>query len=166
MANPTPVPCPAKDFAEPMLHKVVTKIVVDDPMFIPQYKTEGAACVDLVANIPEGEIRLNHRNTIKIDCGFSMQLKPGWKANIRARSGLATQGLVVTNGPGCIDADYTGRVQVIVTNVGNVNPITLRHGDRIAQMEIESVFRFDWLVVDALEATARGSGGFGSTGLQ
>ena len=138
--------------------------MVDDPMFIPQYKTEGAACVDLVANIPGGEIRLPHRSTVKIDCGLSIQLKPGWKANISARSGHACQGLVVTNAPGKIDSDYRGRIQVIVTNVGNVNPITLKHGERIAQMEIEPVYLFDWLVVDVLDVTERGDGGFGSTG--
>jgi dUTP pyrophosphatase len=138
-------------------------------MFIPQYQTEGSACVDLVANIsptwPEGEVRLPHRGTIKIDCGFSMQLKPGYKANIRARSGLAAQGLIVSNGVGCVDHDYRGRIMVIVTNVGNVNPITIKHGQRIAQMEIEPVYRFEWVLTDVLDETNRGVGGFGSTGL-
>ena len=163
-AVPVTTHSPAKDYYDPPLHKVITKIVVDDPIFIPQYQTEGSACVDLVANIPVGEIRIPHRMTTRIDCGFAMQLKPGYKANIRARSGLACQGLIVTNGVGCIDADFTGRVQVIVTNVGNVNPITIKHGQRVAQMEIEPVYLFEWELVSALDETKRASGGFGSTG--
>lgn len=166
LATPIPTQSPIKDYNEPQLYKVLTKIVVDDPMFIPQYKTDGAACVDLVANLKDGPLLLTHRSTTRVDCGFSMQLKPGYKANIRARSGLACQGLVVTNGPGCVDEDYRGRVQVIITNVGNVNPVTIKHGDRIAQMEIEPVYRFEWEVVEALEETVRGSGGFGSTGVK
>jgi len=167
---------PIKELEEPPLHKVVTKIVADDEAFIPKYQTEGSVCVDLVANIPQGEqddlnpaesgeIRLQHRATVMIDCGFSMGLKPGWKANISARSGWASKGLVVTNGPGKIDHDYTGRIKVIVTNVGQNNPIVIKHLDRIAQMEIEPVYQFEWEVVESLEETKRGAGGFGSTGL-
>ena len=159
-----------KDYTQPLLHKVVTKIVVDDPMFIPKYETEGAACVDLIANIPpplEGAapgLRIPHRGVVRIDCGFSMELKPGYKACISARSGKASSGLIVANGPGQIDSDYRGRVQVIVCNVGQSNPVQINHGDRIAQMWIEPVYSFEWEVVSALSDTARGSGGFGSTG--
>jgi dUTP pyrophosphatase len=152
------------------VHKVVTNIVADDEMFIPKYQHEDDACCDLVANIPEqGDgtrtIRLNHRNTVVIDCGFSMLLKKGWRADISARSGWATKGLIVTNGPGRIDRGYIGRVGCIVTNVGNVNPIAITHGDRIAQMCVEPVYQFFFNPVTELEATERGTGGFGSTGV-
>lgn len=158
------------DYESPKYHNVVTKIVADDPMFVPKYKTEGAACVDLVANIQEDdagkrEIALNHRATVVVDCGFSMELPPGFKALISARSGFASKGLIVTNGPGVIDSDYRGRVKVILTNVGK-EIIVVKHGDRIAQMSIERMFLFDWQVVDSISDTERGADGFGSTGVQ
>lgn len=156
---------PAKDYTEPLLHKVATKIVVKDPKYIPQYKTDGAACVDLYACIPANEqINLTSRSIVKVSCGFSMELQPGYKALISARSGLAAKGLIVTNGPGVIDSDYRGEVCVILSNVGK-EIIPIKDGDRIAQMSIEPVYTFDWIQTDILTETTRGTGGFGSTGV-
>ena len=148
---------------------IPVKIVADDPMFIPQYATEGAANCDLVANVPvdgngNRQVSVTHRGVILVDCGFSMEIKPGYKAVIMARSGWASKGVVVTNAPGQIDEDYRGRIKVIVGNFGTNNPVTIKHGDRIAQMAIVPVWKFDWQVVTELSETVRGEGGFGSTG--
>lgn len=137
-------------------------------MFIPKYQTTGAACCDLVANIPPDangsrQLLLNHRSVAKVDCGFSMEIPEGYKACVAARSGWASRGLIVANGPGQIDSDYRDRVKVIVGNVGKENPIVIKHGDRIGQMWIQEVFQIDWEVVDQLSETDR-QGGFGSTG--
>jgi len=158
----------AKDWDHPLLHNVATKIVVDDPMFVPKYQTDGSACVDLVANIEEDvagnkRLALSHRSTVVVDCGFSMELPAGYKSVISVRSSMAKHGLIVTNGPGIIDSDYRGRVQVIVTNVGK-EIVVIEHGDRFAQMSVEPVFTFEWQFAEALGETERGEGGFGSTG--
>lgn len=159
-------PCPAKQLEVPNLFKIKTKIVADDPMFVPKYQTAGSACVDLIANLKElerGIIQLPYRATVLVDCGFSMELPYGYKATVSARSGLAAKGLVVVNAPGQIDSDYRGRVKVILGNVGK-EIIVINHGDRIAQMAIEPVYTFDWLVSETLSDTERGANGFGSTG--
>jgi dUTP pyrophosphatase len=159
---------------------VPTKIVADDPKYQPQYKTAGAACADLVAKITEQEpgafldadekgekawaVSLPSRAIRLVDCGFSMQLPEGWKAECTARSGLASRGLVVCNAPGQIDEDYRGRIKVILGNVGK-EIFKVRDGDRIGQLFPVPVFRFTWENVDSLDATERGDGGFGSTGL-
>lgn len=134
------------------------------------YKSRGAACADLIANIPaddrgERVIRLGpgHRETI--DCGFSMALPPGWEAQIRPRSGMAQKGIQVTNAPGTIDDDYRGRLMVILNNTGR-EIVVIKHGDRFAQMALKPVFYFSWEVVNTLDETERGTDGFGSTGVQ
>lgn len=163
-AEPT-LDCSAlKNFSAPLLHKVATKIVVDDPKFIPKYQTEGSACVDLIANI-SNTITLPSRNTAIIDCGFSMELTPGYKALIVPRSGFASRGLIVANSPGQIDSDYRGRVKVIVLNASR-EIITINPEERFAQMYIEPVYAFEWVLTNQLSSTDRGTGGFGSTGVR
>ena len=154
----------AYDYTSPLLHKVTTKIVCDDPKFLPKYQTEGSACVDLMANIP-APISMAPRTIVTIDCGFSMEIKPGYKAVIVARSGFASRGLLVPNGPGQIDSDYRGKVKVILMNAGR-EIILINPGDRVAQMHIEPVLLFDWVVSTELSETERGTGGFGSTGVK
>ncbi len=154
----------ASSYLNPNLYNVATKIVVDDMEFLPRYQTAGSACVDLKAYIKD-KISLPHRCTVVVDCGFSMQIPPGYKACVSARSGLASRGLIVTNAPGQIDSDYRGRVKVVVTNVGQ-EIIVIEHGFRIAQMWIEPVYTFDWKTVESLDATVRNDGGFGSTGMK
>ena len=139
-------------------------------MFVPMYKSAGAAACDLIANIPTNDASHNFISVMPnqietIDVGFSMELPEGWEAQIRVRSSLALQGLQVTNAPGTIDSDYRGRVKVIVNSVSK-NIIRITHGDRFAQMLIKPVWQIDWIPVDVLNPTERNAGGFGSTGVK
>lgn len=142
---------------------VPTKIVLDDPEFQPLYQTDGAAGADLYANLPDGDIVLHPGNRAIVDCGFSMAVPPGWEAQLRARSGLATKGLSVVNSPATIDEDYRGRIKVLLKNVGE-DPIEIKHKQRFAQMLLKPVWKFGWEVVDSLDETNRGESGLGSTG--
>ena len=95
-----------------------------------------------------------------------LELPEGYEAQIRPRSGLAAkQGITVLNSPGTIDADYRGEIGVILANVSN-EPVTIQHGDRIAQMVISRHQQAEWIEVETLSQTERGSGGFGSTGVK
>ena len=141
---------------------VRVKIVAIDPSFIPEYKTSGSVCCDLLANLPDGPLTLSPGDVEKVDCGFSIQLPPDHEALIRTRSGLACKGIVCAGG--IIDSDFRGPVKVILTNTGQ-EPVLLKHKDRIAQMAVKPVWYFDFKPVDKLEETERGSGGFGSTGI-
>jgi dUTP pyrophosphatase len=99
-----------------------------------------------------------------VPTGLTIALPAGHEAQIRPRSGLAAKfGITCLNSPGTIDADYRGEVKVILINLGQ-EPFTIRRGERIAQMLIAPVTQGEWQVVDALPDTARGAGGFGSTG--
>ena len=145
------------------LRSISTKIIADDPIFKPKYKTRGAGCCDLVANIPEGKITLMPGHTVVVDCGFRMQLTPGYEALVRPRTSLARKGVIITNSPGTIDDDFRGRVQCIMGNFGR-EIIEIKHLDRIAQMALKPVWYFAWDDVDELDSTDRGEGMFGSTG--
>jgi dUTP pyrophosphatase len=115
-----------------------------------------AACEDEVVLDP-GQITL-------VPCGFTMAIPPGYEAQMRPRSGLALRnGVVLPNSPGTIDADYRGEISVILGNLGR-EPFAVRRGMRIAQMVIAPVSRAAVVEVDVLDETARGEGGFGSTG--
>lgn len=143
--------------------KVPTKIILDEPDFLPQYQTDGSAGADLYANLPDGDISLGAGERAIVDCGFCMAIPVGWEAQIRARSGLATKGLQVVNGPATIDDDYRGRIKVLLKNVGDA-PIEIKHKQRFAQMLLKPVWKFDWQVVESLDQTDRGESGLGSTG--
>jgi len=134
-----------------------------DGLPLPEPASPGSAGVDLRAAIPEdwvlgpGERRL-------VPTGLVLEIEAGFEAQVRPRSGLALRhGLVVPNAPGTIDSDYRGEVAVILMNLG-AEPVTLRRGDRIAQLVVAPVTRVEWEEVAALAATARGGGGFGSSG--
>lgn len=117
-----------------------------------------AAAVDSPVAIAPGRIKL-------IPAGFYMALPPGWEAQIRPRSGLALKhGVTCVNSPGTIDADYRGEVAVILGNFGP-ETFTVTRGMRIAQMVIKPVYRVQLQVVEELDSTARGDGGFGHTGI-
>ncbi|MEI8270378.1 MAG: dUTP diphosphatase [bacterium] len=148
-----------EDF-NPVLQKV--KILADSDEFIPSYKTEKAAAADLVANIPEGKVTILSNRIVTIDLGFKMALPPGWQAEIKPRSGLSQRGVHIALGT--IDEDYRGRMRAVVMNLGK-EIIVINHGERIAQLSLKPVFKFDWEKVDQLDETERGEGGFGSTGL-
>ena len=130
---------------------------------IPEYATEQSAGVDLRANIEDG-ILLEPLSRALVGTGLYIQLPKGFEAQIRPRSGLAAKhGITVLNAPGTIDADYRGEIKVILINLSHqsfvVNP-----GERIAQMVIAAHEKVEFNVVDKLDETARGEGGFGSTG--
>lgn len=132
---------------------------------LPFYATSHAAGADLRAAIDEDlTIEPGERQLIKT--GFAMALPDNYEAQIRPRSGLALkQGITVLNTPGTIDADYRGEIGVILINLGD-QPFTISRGDRIAQMIIAPFVQADFHAVTELSDTARGSGGFGSSGKQ
>ncbi len=137
---------------------------LDPRASIPSYQTEHAAGMDLAAFLPEGDIELKPADRALIPTGLAMALQPGWEAQVRPRSGLASRhGITLPNAPGTIDADYRGPVMVPLINLGT-EPFTITDSMRIAQMVIAPVARAAIEVVDELDDTARGEGGFGSTG--
>ncbi len=137
---------------------------LDPRASIPSYQTEHAAGMDLAAFLPEGDIELKPADRALIPTGLAMALQPGWEAQVRPRSGLASRhGITLPNAPGTIDADYRGPVMVPLINLGT-EPFTITDSMRIAQMVIAPVARAVIEVVDQLDDTARGEGGFGSTG--
>jgi dUTP pyrophosphatase len=131
---------------------------------LPAYQTEGASGMDLRADI-DAEIVLPPMGRALIPTGISVALPVGVEAQVRPRSGLAArQGVTCLNSPGTIDADYRGEICVILINLGN-EPFPVRRGDRIAQLVFAPVLRASLRVVDDLDATRRGEGGFGHTGV-
>ena len=132
---------------------------------LPAYQSLLAAGLDLLAAIPEDmPIVLGPGKYALVPTGLSIALPPGYEAQVRPRSGLAAKhGVTVLNAPGTVDADYRGEIGVPLINHGDV-PFTIRRGERIAQMVIASVVQAELVAVTALSPTARGSGGFGSTG--
>lgn len=133
---------------------------------LPAYESAGAAGMDLCAALAGGgRIEIGAGARAVVPTGLAMQLPEGFEAQIRPRSGLAAgDGVTVLNAPGTIDCDYRGEIKVILINHGP-SDFTVRHGDRIAQMVIAPVTRASFVEVSTLDRTARGSGGFGSTGL-
>lgn len=130
---------------------------------VPRFQTSGAAGADLAAALLD-DITLTPGKHIAVPCGFALALPQGFEAQVRPRSGLAAKhGVTVLNAPGTIDADYRGEVKVLLINHG-ARPVTFRRGDRIAQMVIAPVNQAVFTAVEVLDETARGGGGFGSTG--
>lgn len=131
---------------------------------LPAYASDGAAGMDLLAAIEGGTI-IKPGSVLLVATGFAIELPSGYEAQVRPRSGLALKhGVTVLNAPGTIDADYRGEICVILINHGP-EPFAIMHGDRIAQLVIAPVVRAAVVEADALGDTARGSGGFGSTGV-
>lgn len=130
---------------------------------LPDYQTSLSAGLDLRANLEE-QIVLGPLERTLVGTGIFMELPKGYEAQIRPRSGLAYKhGLTVLNSPGTIDADYRGEIKVLLVNLSNV-PFIIKDGERIAQMIIARHEQISWLEREALSATARGEGGYGSTG--
>ncbi len=130
----------------------------------PNYETEGAAGMDLRANIKE-TITLKPLERAIVKTGLFISLPIGYEAQVRPRSGLAAKkGITVLNSPGTVDADYRGEIGVILVNLSNEEFI-INDGERIAQLIIAKHERVNWQEVDVLSETERGSGGFGSTGV-
>ena len=139
------------------------KIVNKSAFPLPQYATALSAGMDLKANLSEPVI-LAPLERAMIPTGLFIELPEGFEAQVRPRSGLAAKhGISVLNAPGTIDADYRGEVKVILVNISN-EPFTINPGERIAQMVVARHEKVEWQETDQLGETARGEGGFGSTG--
>lgn len=132
---------------------------------LPQFETTQSAGMDLRANI-DVPVVLQPGDSTLIPTGIKMALPDGYEAQIRPRSGLAYKhGITVLNSPGTIDADYRGDVGVLLINHGQ-KAFTIKDGMRVAQMVVAQYSQFEWESVEDLDKTARGAGGFGSTGKQ
>ena len=131
---------------------------------LPAYATQQSAGLDLMAAVA-ADVTLAPGTRQLIPTGLAIALPAGFEAQVRPRSGLALKhGITVLNSPGTIDADYRGEIQVLLINHGSV-PFTIRRGDRIAQMVVAPVTQIAWNIVERLDETERGGGGYGSTGV-
>ena len=131
---------------------------------MPQRQSAHAAGYDLAAAL-DAPMQLAPGQRILVPCGFCMAIEPGYEAQVRPRSGLALKhGVTVLNAPGTIDADYRGEVQVLLANFGEA-VFTIKPGERIAQLVFAPVTEAVLEAVTQLDATERGAGGFGSTGV-
>jgi dUTP pyrophosphatase len=143
----------------------VVRLTHAEGLPLPAYETAHAAGMDLRAAVPEdAPFDLRPGERAAVPTGLTMAIPPGFEGQVRPRSGLALRaGVTCLNTPGTIDADYRGEVKVILVNLGEAD-FTIRRGDRIAQLVIAPVTSATWNEVQTLDATARGEGGFGSTG--
>jgi dUTP pyrophosphatase len=151
-----------------MLDKIPVRIKRLDgnkDLNLPSYESEGSSGMDIRANVKDpvvigpGEIKF-------IQTGLAVSVPPGFEAQIRPRSGLALKhGIGMVNSPGTIDSDYRGEIGIILINWGR-EPFVVREGDRIAQMIIARVYQADLIEAEDLDATSRGQGGFGHTGIK
>lgn len=138
---------------------------LNENAIVPEYKTVGAAGFDLNVLLEDGETYILKKGEIKLfKTGLAMALPEGYEAQVRSRSGLSLKnGVIVLNAPGTIDSDYRGEIGVILMNCGNDDYI-VENGARIAQIVIAKYEKAEIEIVDELEETERGAGGFGSTG--
>lgn len=148
--------------------KILWEDWADRMLGLPAYETPGSAGADIRANLlPEDRetgFTLDPMHRAVVPTGLRVEIPVGFEMQIRPRSGLALKhGITLPNTPGTIDSDYRGPLGVALINLG-AEPYTIRHGDRIAQMIVAPVVQVTFEVVDALSDTARGVGGFGSTG--
>lgn len=141
----------------------------DPDIALPSYATAGAAGADIRANLPEGQrahgLTLAPFARVLVPTGLACAIPPGFEMQIRARSGLALRhGIGLPNAPATIDSDYRGPLGVILMNWGD-QPFVVEHGARIAQIVIAPVVQAGFAEVPELDTTARGAGGYGSTGV-
>ena len=139
------------------------KIVNKSKHALPAYETKASAGMDLRANLDE-PVMLKPLERSLIPTGLFIELPVGFEAQIRPRSGLAIKkGITLLNTPGTIDADYRGEIRIILANLSN-DEFMVKDGERIAQMVIARHEQAEWIEVEELKETERGTGGFGSTG--
>jgi len=143
----------------------ITTLPHFEGLALPAYETAQSAGMDVRAAVPEdAPVTLKPGERALIPTGLAMALPEGFEAQMRPRSGLAIKnGITCLNSPGTIDADYRGELKVILINHGEA-PFVIRRGERIAQIVIAPVTQAMWEIVDSLPDSARGAGGFGSTG--
>lgn len=145
----------------------IQKLPNAEGLALPDYATELSAGMDLIAALPEdGPITLAPGAFEMIPLGIAIELPPGYEAQVRPRSGLAARnGVTTLNAPGTIDADYRGQIHAILINHGK-EPFAVTRGLRVAQLIVAPVTKVAWAETEDLSDTERGSGGFGSTGLE
>jgi dUTP pyrophosphatase len=156
-----------------MMGKLVVTVIfawldgADQTLGLPAYETTSAAGADLRANFEasaRGGLVLETGTRALVSTGLRLEIPAGFEVQIRPRSGLALKhGITIPNSPGTIDSDYRGPLGVIVMNAG-AEPFAINHGDRIAQMVVAPVVQAQFELANELQDTARGEGGFGSTG--
>jgi dUTP pyrophosphatase len=140
---------------------LVKRLAHGEGLDLPAYATDGAAGMDVLA---AEDVELAPGGRHAVATGLSVAIPAGYEIQVRPRSGLALKhGLSMPNAPGTIDSDYRGELKIILINHGS-DLFAIRRGDRIAQLVIAPVVRGSWLEVETLDETARGEGGFGSTG--
>jgi dUTP pyrophosphatase len=138
-------------------------VINESPYELPAYATASSAGLDLKAALDQ-TITLRPLERKIIGTGLKIALPEGYEAQVRPRSGLAAKhGLTILNAPGTIDADYRGEIGVILVNLSN-EAVEINPGERIAQLVVAQYTQVDWQVVESLDSTDRGEGGFGSTG--
>jgi len=146
------------------MNTINLKVVAADGAVLPVYKTNGAAGADICALLKES-VTIPAGKSAMIPTGLFFAIPEGYEVQIRPRSGLAAKnGVTVLNTPGTIDSDYRGEINVILINLGQKD-FTVNNGDRIAQMLVAPVIQAKFEVVQELDETERGAGGFGSTGV-
>lgn len=147
------------------MEKLQIKVVNKGKQQLPQYATPQSAGMDLRANIEDSFLLYPGKRAL-IPTGLHIQLPEGYEAMVRPRSGLALKhGITVLNTPGCVDGDYIGDVGVILINHSN-ECFEIKPGERIAQLVISPIAQGEWVVVDKLDDTERGEGGFGHSGIK
>lgn len=148
-----------------MTQVAIRRLAHAEDLPLPAYETEGAAGMDLIAAVPaDSAVTLEVGGRALVPTGIAIALPSGFEAQVRPRSGLAAKrGVTVLNAPGTVDADYRGEIQAILINHGQA-PFTIERGMRVAQLVIAPVARAIWVEIDRLPDSARGEGGFGSTG--
>lgn len=146
------------------MEKVIVKIVREnDKIELPKYETSGAAGMDVRANITEPIVLGSLERTL-VPTGLKIAIPEGYEVQVRPRSGLALKhGITLLNTPGTIDSDYRGELKMIITNMSK-DSYTINPGERIGQLVLNKVEQIEWEVVETLDETERGAGGFGHTG--
>ena len=147
--------------AGPVVPVQVKRLEHGEGLELPHYTTDGAAGMDVLS---AEDVTLAPGARHAVATGLALAIPPGYEIQVRPRSGLALKhGISVPNTPGTIDSDYRGELKVILINHG-AEPFEIRRGDRVAQLVLAPVTRAGWTVVEELDETERGAGGFGSTG--
>lgn len=146
------------------MEKVIVKIVREnDKIELPKYETSGAAGMDVRANITEPIVLGSLERTL-VPTGLKIAIPEGYEVQVRPRSGLALKhGITLLNTPGTIDSDYRGELKMIIANMSK-DAYTINPGERIGQLVLNKVEQIKWEVVETLDETERGAGGFGHTG--
>jgi dUTP pyrophosphatase len=145
------------------MERIEVKVILEDGVVLPEYMTDGAAGMDVYANIQE-EIELKPLDRTMVPTGLKVEIPFGYEIQVRPRSGLAIKhGLTMINTPGTIDSDYRGEIKIILVNISN-EAYNIKPKERIGQLVLQKVYKCDWKKVNELSETKRAHGGFGHTG--